>query len=147
MDNTKPAYFCICVKCMEHVEITTTLERAKDDLRNLHGAPESTCDADLDLEFIVLKNDQEVTAWFNIYEEVGRAYGGPEEGGWYYPVDECVATVKVQAKFCADHWPLLTPFDAVIDTMKSYIGHNSFYRLELSDGFTVLASRRRPVYC
>ncbi|WP_214607262.1 hypothetical protein, partial [Mycobacterium tuberculosis] len=31
--------------------------------------------------------------WVNVYH-VTREYGGPEEGGWYYNVYDCVEAVK-----------------------------------------------------
>jgi hypothetical protein len=36
--------------------------------------------------------------WVNAYE-VTRAYGGPEEGGWYYDVGEPLASIPVKWDF------------------------------------------------
>lgn len=32
--------------------------------------------------------------YINVYR-VSKCYGGPEEGGWYYPAWECLASVEI----------------------------------------------------
>ena len=59
---------------------------------------------------VVLVQQRPCPAWATIYVgvfQVGRLYGGPEEGGWWYDAGEVVRTEVVRVRFTEDGTPSL----------------------------------------
>ena len=54
------------------------------------------CDV-FDQEVVEVKTDPEMLVFVNVYE-IERAYGGSEEGGWWYNTHDCLESVPVANK-------------------------------------------------
>ncbi|WP_209124438.1 hypothetical protein [Alkalihalobacillus sp. BA299] len=67
-----------------------TYEQAYEFIEN------TDCDV-IEYDTVEVKTDPEMLVFVNVYG-VERAYGGPEEGGWWYNTHDCLESVPVANK-------------------------------------------------
>jgi hypothetical protein len=92
-----------------------------------------------------------VVSYFNVYEK-GRAYGGPEEGGWWYDTLTPVMSVEVCPDYHGDVLCLLGLATNLYGRFKGDPCDNYFYQSSdayvayIEDNFARPKPERRPHY-
>lgn len=89
--------------------------------------------------------------WVNVYR-VDRCYGGPEEGGWWYDVYECVESVRLpylEALAFAGRKALEYHSDDCIQDPFRYIRRGWKYEVRVEEvrALSDTSHDPRPVYC
>lgn len=64
------------------------------EIRTIEHHSEYDCDEDGNPVIYYTREVVGPRCWINIYDE-NRAYGGPEEGGWWYTYGEIVRSIRV----------------------------------------------------
>lgn len=79
----------------------------------------------------------------NIYR-VTQRYGGPEEGGWYYPVYEPITSYLCMSQEELDEQ---TPkFVARVEELNEHVSRGAYYSLMTQGHFAEFSPKRQPTY-
>lgn len=91
----------MCNSCMKNGDVDESLRAYYHGCPACGTVPDDDGECDCPPEDYV-KPGTESLLYLNVYE-VGRIYGGPEEGGWWYNHHEPVASIPIKAVSVAGH--------------------------------------------